>query len=420
MLLKHKSVFFTLLIPLILFSSSYNAVATNNLGNFKVDSNQVFTSLSGNVTIMVLNFEAYYTSAQISKLNETAYSTLPSLYPGVNFNFTVVTDVNLPNSSFSQLLDEIITLNQPNYIIIIGAMTDHLNDQFTNVLDFWTAGDNYTNVKNIALVNYMTKSSDYNSYMKIDNSSLVKGLTLADFNLLQAGFMSGVKASLLTKSDKIGLILDHSLKVTFDYPLKSPLDEKGFSIYSLNRDNFVTGFIAGVGYGAEHLRNRANIEIKTEGCDLANLDCTSAKMTDNVMKLKDFGADTIFNMEPVYNEVFIQEAKSFTIQTGVLGYNDSNADYSFVLNNNVLVKDVLNQWNSSASINDLTYTLSNSTAMSLSKINDKRLDTIQTEILNGTIIIPVGFQNEGVPGFELFSILTFSTIVIFRKKLRHH
>lgn len=406
MVLKNKYFIFIVLFPLLLLASinQASALASNFNSNEKVTSNQKLNTLAGNVTIIVYNAELYYTPDQISAINNTINNVLKADYPSLTFNLTVIPNIN-SNTSITTIFSDIVQTNHANYVLFIGAIVQGTEGSFFTSLSNWSQGTNYTNIKQLAMINYMRDQAFISQ-----PANKVNSITFASYNLLQAGFMSGVKASFLTKTNKIGLILDHSMQVSFNDKLTAS---------SLNRNDFVTGFIAGIKYSAEFLLKKSNIEIKTESYDFASTSKPDIIMESNVAKLHDFGADTVFNMESGLNNVFLQKAASYSMSTGLLGANDSKADFSFVQNNQVILENILSDWNSSSINYNLKYTLQNSTVMSLSSMKDSRLIDVQKLLLNNTITVPSVMNIEGVPGFELISSLTIFAVIFLRRKLKN-
>ena len=425
MFFKNKFFISGVLFFMILFSSS-NQVLTSNAENyFSIQSNQKSNALTGNVTVVIYNLENYYTSNQINLIQNYVYNVIQPTFSTVNFNVSILNFPQQVDFVYANALDSIVSNNNPNYLIILGGTSN--GQSIYSMVKNWITGTNNINIKQLALVdNMITKSDLFNNpnpqlgiHFNSDDK-IVNDLSVVNVDLSQAGFMSGVQSSLLTKTDKIGLIIDHSLKVDFNNILISPSDAQGSPYYSFNRADFVTGFIAGVEYGAEFLLDGAHIDLKSVSYD----DSTSFSanvMNSDVATLSDFGADVIFNMESGLNSAFLNAASSHSIQTGTFGYNNTNASFSFIENSQNIVYDLVNHWNTTSTGVDWTYNLANSSIMSLSSMKDSSLSTIQTEILNGTIKIPNYISQgkiQGIPGFELPIGLVTLALVISKRKIK--
>ena len=414
MLFKNKLLILAVLLSLVAFSPSNQGMSHNDSNYFSIQSNQKSNSVSGNISIIVYNLESYYTDNQISLIQNYVNNRLKPEFPEAKFNVTILNTVNDSNFVFANFLNQTFEETHPSYAFILGGIDNTQNSYLTNLKN-WIAGKNYTYIKNLALVDSQKSNDELTkNLIPPSNEKIINNITIASYNLTQAGFMSGIKASLLTHTHKIGLIVDHSLQVSFNYGLSSPKDSNGFDIYSFNRADFVSGFIAGVEYSSEFFLNRTNINLKTESIGLQNYN--PDQMANNVKSLSDFGADVIFNMESGLDNYFIQDANAFSIQTGVLGTNDTNATFSFVENTGPIIGNMLNQWNSSINMNDITYTLSNSSVISLSSMKDNRLLIAQSKILDGTIKVPSQIPVEEAPGFELLLSIMAVSLIIFKRK----
>ncbi len=421
MLFRNKLLILTVLIPLIMISSSNQGLTVNNFTHSSIKSKQALDPLSGNVTIIIYNIQAFYTSANLNQITSYVNNILSLEYPNCNFNITII--ANQPDGFvFKTVYDQIVNQTHPEYLIIMGGIQNG-QSIFSNIKD-WMLGTKYTNIKQIALIdNMISKNNIFNNpnnqigiRFTTDNV-IVHNLSLANIDFSQAGFMSGVQSSLLTKTHKIGLILDHTLQVDFTNKINSPYDQNGYPIYSFDRDNFVMGFIAGVEYGSEYLLKSTKIDIQTEVSGFNNSDL----MNKNVQTLADFGADVIFNMESGLDNNFIQDAASHSIKTGVLGSYDSSASFSFIENNSVIISNLLQTWNKSSTGVNWTYNLGNSSVMGLSVKTDSRLSDIKTEILNGTIQIPNYISEgkvQGIPGFELVFVFVTLVVLVSKKKIK--
>ena len=418
MIISKKIVILISLTFLLSISSNYQAITSNPHIDLKTQSNQNVNQISGNVSIIIYNSEGYYTDNQLLEINNTV-SNLALQFSSCKFNITVIDN----SLSLSDQINGIIKANNPQYLLIMGGVSVNQSN-YTNILKNWTHGDNYTSIKEIGVIDYMMSADNFPVKAYINGSSpdylLNNSVTFANVDFLQAGFMAGVKASLFTKTNKIGLIIDHSLQSSFYTPLGPSVDSSNNALYSFNRADFVNGFIAGVYYSSEHLLNSTNIEVKTITNDYTQQITADQFMQNDVNSLHDFGADVIFNMESYEDNVFIQDAKAFSIHTGVLGDNNSEADFSLAENSGQIISDFLNMWNSSNINYDLTYNLKNSTVLSLYPTNNAKLNLVQTLVLNGTIQINTSIPIQGVPGFEYYFTFIPLLLVIIRKKLKNH
>lgn len=419
-----KLLVLTIVIPLIILSSANQGLTFHNNNLLSIESKQTANSISGNVTVIIYNVEALYTESQTSQIKNYVEQVLTQMYPACHFNVTILGNPQPGNFVFGNVFDQIMNSTHPEYVILMGAVgnSQSIYGQLTN----WLVGKNYTNVKQFALVdNMMTKKDLFDNFdpnIGIHFKTTEKpihNLSLANIDFSQAGFMSGVQSALLTKNDKIGLIVDHTMQIDFTNKISTPFSPTGFPFYSFDRSNFIMGFIAGVEYSSEFLLKGPTIDIKTVGYDFNNLNAVDV-MNKNVKNLADSGVDVIFNMESGLDSTFIQDANLLSIKTGVLGSNNSNATFSEVENSSLIVSNILQSWNQTSSSVDWTYNVANSSVMHLSVKPDSRLSLIKTELLNGSIVIP-NYINEskiqGVPGFEFIFVFITLAILVSKKKL---
>ncbi len=425
MFFRNKLLILLVILIIGMYASS-NQVLSYNRSNYS--SNQSITknnTVSENVTIIIYNFETFYSDYQIQQINNYVNTVIKQEYP--NTNLTVVNNTADPSFNFSHILESILTLNQPNYAIMIGGVGNY-QSSYLQQIEEWMAGSKYTYIKEFGLINYMQSINEFfngnfglNKYIS-NKDNIIHNVTLANIDFSQAGFISGVQASFLTKSDKIGIILDHSMNVNFDNSLNSPEDSSGTPYYSFDRANFVTGFIAGVQYASEVYLKGLKINIKSTGISIN--DFTSNAMDNNVQSLANFGADVIFNMETNLDSSFIQKAKTLNIQTGVFGPSNYSPNFSFNENTQFIIQDFLNQWNTTSKTVNWTYNLANSTVLSLSSMKDSRLATVKTLILNGTILIHnydyylTESKIQDIPGFEMIVVPLSIIAITLKKKLR--
>lgn len=420
MLVIKKIVILISITCLLFISSGSQAIIANSNIESGIKSTTATNQISGNVTIIIYNSEGYYTTHQINEIKNYVNNSLKSNFSSLNFNITTIDDTSL----FASDLKTIISNNDPQYLLIMGAVSNAYSGGYLTDLSHWTQGTNYTSVKEIGLIDSMRSNSENTIKILINesytNEILNKSITFANTNLLQIGFMAGVKAALLTQSDKIGLIIDHSLISNFYDHLASPsIPGTNNPYYSFNRADFVNGFIEGVYYSAEHLRNGANIEIKTESHDFINTNVDpNVVMTNYVKDLSDFGADVIFNMEPSLNDIFIQQSNTHNIKTGILGDNNTQASFSMVENSGQIIDSILTNWNSTNVKYSLSYDLSNSNVFSLYPKPNNQLITIQEQLINGTIVVPATIPIQGVPGFSFYLAFIPLVIITIRKKLK--
>jgi basic membrane lipoprotein Med (substrate-binding protein (PBP1-ABC) superfamily) len=384
---------------------SYSQSGNKSQMNFSIKSNQDIASVSGNFSIIIFNLESYYSSEQILKIENYVFNILKPKYSAAQFNISIIEDTEGQSFIFADFFANLMTELTPSFVLIIGPIYDDQNS-FSQTLE------SYENTK-FGFIDYMR--SKYETV-----SSSTQNISFASFDFSQSGFMLGLQSSILTKTNKIGIILDHSLNVDFYNKVSSPKSEGNVQIYDFNRAELIYGFIAGVEYSAENILNRTKIDLKTVAYDFKNPTATATDiMKNNVKTLSDFGADVIFNMESGLDKDFIQEANSLAILTGVIGTNRSDATFSMVLNNEFIINDIINLWNSSNDDFKLKYTLENSSVMSLSDMNDARLLSVQNLILNGTIKIPLEYPSERIFGFDF--VVTFLPIacLIFLKKIKN-
>ena len=430
MLLKNKLLILSIIFSIIAFLPSNQVLGFDHLNSQSIKSNQKTNALSGNISIIIYNYEAYYTDYQLNQIR-LYVGNLGLQYSGLHFNIVIINSTSDLNYSFKNELGSILTSETPNYVIIMGGVSN-LQSSYLGQLKDWMIGANFTTIKDFGLINYMKTSQDFftnptlqyglNSYFNSDNK-IHNNISLANIDYSQAGFMSGIQAAMLTKTDKIGIILDHSMQVTFDNKLNSPQDSSGYPIYSFDRVNFVTGFIAGVQYASEVYLDGSNILLKSVGFDLTD-NFSAATMGSKVVDLHNFGADVIFNMESSLDSEFIQKSDSIQIKSGVLGTNDSSASFSFEVNTQNIIGNFLNEWNSSVSGFDWTYNLANSSVLSLSSMKDSRLTTVKTLVLNGTIkILDYNYyltqsKLQEVPGFEVFFVALLLLLITSKKKIK--
>lgn len=424
MLQRKKLLVLTVVIPLLILSSTNQGLTYHDNTILSIKSKQAVNPISGNVTIIIYNFEALYTDTQTSQIKNYIEQVLSQMYSTCNFNVTILGS-DLPNTFvFANAFNQIMNTTHPEYVIVMGGVStgQSIFREITN----WMTGTNYTYVKQFALVdNMMSKQDIFNNldpnigvHLSTDQK-VIHNLSIANIDFSQAGFMAGVQSALLTKKDKIGLIVDHTMQIDFTNKISSPFDQSGNPLFSLDRSNFIMGFIAGIEYSAEFLLKGATIDIKTVGYDFNNPNPVDV-MNKNVQTLANSGTDVIFNMESGQDSTFIHDANSLSIKTGILGTDNPNATFSEIENSSLIVSNVLQAWNQTTSSVDWTYNVANSSVMHLSVKPDPRLSLIKTELLNGSIIIP-NYQAEskiqGVPGFEfVFAFLTLA-ILVSKKKL---
>jgi len=424
MLHRKKLLVLTVVIPLLILSSTNHGLTYHNNNVLSIRSKQTVNSISGNVTIIIYNFEALYTDTQTSQIKNYVEQVLTQMYPACNFNVTILGST-LPNTFiFGNAFDQIMNSTHPEYVILMGGVStgQSIFKEITN----WMTGTNYTYVKQFALVdNMMTKQDIFDNndpnigiHFSTDQK-VIHNLSLANIDFSQAGFMAGVQSALVTKNDKIGLIVDHTMHIDFTNKISSPFDQYGNPLFSFDRSNFIMGFIAGAEYSAEFLLKGATIDIKTVGYDFNNPNPVDV-MNKNVQTLTDSGTDVIFNMESGQDSTFIQDANSLSIKTGVLGTNNQNATFSVIENSSLIVSNILQSWNQTSSSVDWTYNVANSSVMHLSVKPDPRLSLIKTELLNGSIVIPNYITEnkiQGVSGFEFFFVFLTPAILVSKKKL---
>lgn len=403
MILKRKLLTYSVLIIFIIGMASTNTLSINKTEiNKKITLNSNQNSVSGEFKIIIVNQNALYSSNHIDYIVDYININLESQFPLINFNISIIDNVSI---TLSSRVIELLNYSNIKYAAIIGPIGNNNGNLFNNLFN-WSEGLFLDHIENLALID--TKNYGL-------NTNQLSNINFISFDMLQAGFMSGIKSAILTESNKVGILLDYSTVVSFE--------NRFYSDIYLDNEIFVTGFLSGIKYASEHLLDRREILLKTEIFDLTK--DSDSELTNKLTSFKEFGADFVFNLQSYFDDKFILKAKELDLKTGVLGDNNTDASFSFVKNTALPLKDLIDHWNSTSGENsslNFQYNLANNSYMSLSNYDfqdDYSLLLVQHLVLNGSITLSpfIDFGNQDIiPGFESSFLFVLLPIYYFRRK----